>query len=294
MLRKNTFFGKTALTCYCVASALLLTSCGNNFGPYAMPSGYVYHGTRHKAPPGPELIRAELHGTEMATEQPMDLEDREALPYEQSYPPRQRVDAEAILNVETSMEKEVDYAEFEEEMGDGEASVAPVETVMMPMQPEIAPPPMHVEPPSMSGTLLSEAANQLVDNVIQDIGRPSEPVYIMAGEKHSMVSGAFETSLREALLQKGFVVAETEGQSPFVLHHNITELNNLVDNKVLISLSLFSDLDLLSERNGVYEIDPILYQPIESPELKEEYLMDHNEHENNPAINDPLPLMPNG
>lgn len=293
MFRKNNYFGKTALTCYCIASALLLTGCGNNFGPYAMPSGYVYHGTRHKAPPGPELIRADLHGTEVAANQPLDVEERESLPSEQSYPPRQRVEAETILNVETSMEKEIDYTEFEQEMEKEDVTVPVVETVMMP--PPMQPVTQAMEPMQpMSSTFLSEAANELVEKMIIDAGRPSEPVYIIAGDKVSIVSNAFETSLRESMLQKGFVVAETEGQSPFVLHHNITELNNLIDNKVLISLSLFSNLDLLSERNAVYEIDPVLYQPEpQAPELKEEYMMEHQEH-GTQAIDEPLPLMPNG
>jgi hypothetical protein len=40
--------------------AALLPACSSNhFGPFAVPSGYVYHTEIYKAPPGPELVLIE-------------------------------------------------------------------------------------------------------------------------------------------------------------------------------------------------------------------------------------------
>ena len=59
---------------------LVLVGCGSSFGPFAMPTGYTYHGQTYKAPPGPEPYFKKLERDVAESKERVPLPNDESSP----------------------------------------------------------------------------------------------------------------------------------------------------------------------------------------------------------------------
>jgi hypothetical protein len=200
----------------------LLTACHSDFGPYPMPTGYKYHDTSYKTPPGPEPVAK-------------NIEDRIEHIHSPNYFQLKKVQPTHTMPVEQVS-----------------PPVAPELNESMPM---FAPEPALMAPP-VTGSW-DQAAFDLVRRLVDGFGTPTESIFVRPAPGFSQAEMNLEMSLRKALQDKGLSIAPAPGMGPFELHYSFSDLENIsASERIMVNIELRdSQGNVLAQESGIYSSD---------------------------------------
>ncbi len=218
MSAPNKEFIKTARVLL-LGAPLILAACTSDFGPNPLPTGYYYHNETYKTPPGPEPIFSK----------PKHAHDDHAL---EDCP-----DPHAKAHVQTDAQ------------ADAQAVIVtpPADTYIA-----AQPAPVEMAAPVSASPALSVAASDLVQRLINQFGRPVEPVYVTPSTGTAQEI-AFEKSLRKALQREGFNLAKTPGKGPYTLNYTIGQSGSAGD-RSLVKIMLVGQEGVVSEHSGLFSL----------------------------------------
>lgn len=97
------------------------------------------------------------------------------------------------------------------------------------------------------------AAQDLITRLVNDFGRPAEPVYLRPASPDGMEM-SLEKALRTAMADKGFTIAPAPGLGPFTLNYAISALGMGDGSRTMVTVSLTGADGVIQEVSGIYAL----------------------------------------
>lgn len=98
------------------------------------------------------------------------------------------------------------------------------------------------------------AADELVARMVQNLGLPAEPVYIVEHTAMTHEEVSFAAALREAMLRNNIPMAPRTSGAPFGMEYAISIVDVGSDDRRLITIQLISAGDVVHEESGIYTV----------------------------------------
>lgn len=268
------------------AVALMLAGCSNDFGPFSMPSGYAHHNKEYKAPPGSELVAvpeteetvmiAEPEGEDPVTQMDFTTEpedyfekapvskpaDISMRPMEEDFVPAE--DRGERDSYESYVEPTYVYDQSYEERRLRQAADRATSGTYDRRVSNTAP---------LEDNYAISAAQDLVDRMGKEFGRPVEPVYLQEGLSGDPAVSAFKGALRQAMLDQDYSLADSPGQGPFIMGYEINRLGG-TGNQALVTITLMNGKTKMGEMSGTYPMGSSYESSSESTSTTDSEAMD--------------------
>lgn len=254
--RKNLYFIPLA------ALSLVLAGCSSDFGPFSMPSGYAHHNKEYKAPPGSELVAIpeteEAAIIEEPQEDPVTQMDFTTEP--EDYYDEAPVSKPADISITTTDDDFVPA----EDRGEEDSYESYIDRTYVYDQSyedrRLRQAAERAETGNYDGRVSNiaptednyaiSAAQDLLDRMGKEYGRPVEPVYLQESLSGDPDASVFKTALRQAMIDQDYKLSDSPGQGPFIMGYEISRLADT--NQALVTITLMNGKTRIGEMSGTY------------------------------------------